>query len=253
MICRPSALVALFILAGTALGAAPEQAGTEANRVYQEALAKLQSGDLEAAVAGFLKAGELAPNWGAPNARLGVIYQLQGKEPEAREQYALAQTASFAGARVAPDEETLARRKLVISSEAYLVFLVNSARLQQGLKPLVPDPTLALVARRHSEEMRDLGYFDHDSPTPGMTNCQDRFRAVFGYKPRCIAENVSRRWGTLYSLREEKILGSHQDLMNSPGHRRNILQESCEWLGVGLAANSNGDYWFTEVFVQTGR
>jgi len=118
---------------------------------------------------------------------------------------------------------------------------------------LIPDPTVGVVARRHSEEMRDKNYFDHHSPTPGLGNCQDRFRAIHGYKPRCIGENVARRWGSLYSLRLEKILASHTDLMNSPGHRKNILYPTFEWLGIGIASNPNGDYWITEVFVESGR
>jgi len=227
--------------------------GAEATKAYQSALAKLQAGDGVAAETGFLRAAELAPDWGAPNAQLGVLYQGQGKEAEAREQYALVQIASFAAGKYPEGDAATVLRKALIENEAYLIYLVNAARLQNGQRALVPDPTVGLVARAHSEEMRDKNYFDHESPTPGLTNCQDRFRAVFGYKPRMIGENVARRWGSMYCLRPEKILQSHTDLMNSPGHRRNVLYPTFEWLGLGLAANANGDYWITEVFVESGR
>ena len=228
-------------------------ASAEATKAYQGALAKWQAGDATAAESGFLRAAELAPDWSAPNAQLGVLYQRQGKEAEAREQYSLVQTASFAAGKYEQTEAAADLRKTLIDNEAYLIYLVNAARLEDGQSILVPDPTMGLVARRHSEEMRDKNYFDHNSPTPGMTNCQDRFRAVFGYKPRCIGENVARRWGSMYCLRPEKILQSHNDLMKSPGHRQNILLPSFEWLGMGIAANANGDYWITEVFVESGR
>jgi uncharacterized protein YkwD len=248
------ALLSLFILVSLAAGAshllaADGAASSEANKVYQQALSKLNAGDQAAALAGFKRAAQMAPGWGAPNARLGVIYQLQGKEEEAREQYRLAQAACLPEV----NGQSSSQRTEIIANEAYLVYLVNEARLREGQSALVPDPTVSVVARRHSEEMRDKRYFDHASPTAGLANVQERFRAVFGYKPRCVGENVARRWGTEYCLKPEKILKSHNDLMASTGHRKNLLYPTFEWLGVGIAANANGDYWITQVFVESGR
>jgi uncharacterized protein YkwD len=247
-------LVITFLLVGVTIARAESDppASKAAIAAYREALSDWQAGHQQQAISGFSRAAQLAPRWGAPNARLGVIHQLQGREIEAREQYALTQAASL-DSPTPPSEEEAKLRVLMIANEAYVIYLINAARLQQGLTPLAPDPTLGIVARRHSEEMRDQQYFSHQSPTPGLTTCQDRFRAVFGYKPRLIGENVARRWGSLFCLTEEKILGTHNDLMASPGHRQNILLAEVQWLGVGLAANTNGDYWLTEVFVEPGR
>ncbi|MBU0609535.1 MAG: CAP domain-containing protein [Armatimonadetes bacterium] len=257
---RPYDRVLAFavVLAGLAFGAGmagadPDApASRQAIAAYREALSDWQSGRQQKAISGFARAAELAPRWGAPNARLGLIYQLQGHEAEARAQYAVTQEASLGEPRQVTEDETKLRA-LLIANEAYTVYLINASRLAQGLAPLAPDATLGIVARRHSEEMRDKHYFSHDSPTPKLRTCQDRFNAVFGYRPRLIGENVARRWGSLFCLTEEKILGTHNDLMTSPGHRRNILLDSIEWLGVGLAVNANGDYWLTEVFVEPGR
>jgi len=243
----------LLALAGGAVQADKDApASQEAIAAYREALSDWQAGHQDEAISGFAKAAQLAPRWGAPNARLGVIYQLQQRETEARKQYALTQAASL-DATPPPSGTDAKLHDLILTCEAYTVYLVNQARLQNGLTTLVPDPTLGIVARRHSEEMRDKNYFGHDSPTPGLATCQDRFRAVFGYRPRLIGENVARRWGTLFCLTEERIAGTHSDFMNSQGHRHNILLDSIEWLGVGIAANANGDYWVTEVFVEPGR
>lgn len=242
-----------LLLAGHALPlSADSNASAAAVSAYQDALAKLKAGDQTAAEKGFKHAAELAPHWGAPNGQLGVMYQLQGQEEQAREQYALTQAASF-GQEECLDAAAAKVRTQLIANEAYIVYLVNAARLDDGKQILVPDPTMGVVARLHSDEMRDKSYFEHISPTPGLTNCQDRFKAVCGYKPRLIGENISRRWGTLYSLCPAKILQSHYDLMASPGHRKNILYPTFEWLGVGISVNANGDYWFTEVFVESGR
>jgi uncharacterized protein YkwD len=239
--------------AGLPVRAAEYAAGNEAKKVYQQALSKLNAGEQAAAITGFKRAAELAPGWGAPNARLGVIYQLQGKEQEAREQYRLAQAVALPKLASDASELQITQRDEILTNEAYLIYLVNAARLEDGKAALAPDPTVSVVARLHSEEMRDKRYFDHASPTPGLANCQDRFRALFGYKPRCIGENVARRWGTAYCLRPEKILKSHNDLMASTGHRHNLLYPTFEWLGVGIAVNEAGDYWITQVFVESGR
>lgn len=249
----PAILLAVVLTVSSVLAADTNPpASQEAVAAYREALTDWEAGRQDQAISGFRHAADLAPDWGAPNARLGVIYQLQGQETESRAQYALAQTASMPKPGQLCDEE-LKLRKLIIDGEAQLIYLTNAARLENGLPVVVPDPTVDVVARRHSEEMRDKNYFSHESPTQGMTSCQDRFRAVFGYKPRLIAENVARRWGSMFCLCEEKLLDTHHDLMNSPGHRHNILYPTVEWLGLGIAANSNGDYWVTEVFVQPGR
>jgi uncharacterized protein YkwD len=248
-------LLALGVLVLGTVGARAADdapASRAAIAAYREALTDWQAGHQEQAITGFSRAAELAPQWGAPNARLGVIYQLQGREDDSRRQYAMTQLASLGEPGQLPEEEAKLRA-LALMYEAQTIYLVNGARLEQGLPALVPDPTLAIVARRHSDEMRDKRYFSHDSPTSGLRTCQDRFLAQFGYRPRLIGENVARRWGTLFCLTEEKIVGTHNDLMNSPGHRHNILLEDVEWLGVGISANANGDYWLTEVFVQPGR
>jgi uncharacterized protein YkwD len=37
--------------------------------------------------------------------------------------------------------------------------------------------------------------------------------------------------------------------MNSPGHRKNILEPRWKESGIGIFINSNGTYYFTQVFV----
>lgn len=224
-------------------------ASREAVAAYREALSQWEAGRPQAAVSGFTRAVQLAPAWGAPHARLGVVHQLAKRETEARQEYALAQAPALE-----PAQRNDPNAELLQTGEALLIYLINDTRMQQGLPVLVPDATVGVVARRHSEEMRDKSYFEHTSPTPRLTTCQDRFFAIFGYRPRLIAENLARRWGRgIFCLSEPKVRGTHVDLMNSPGHRHNILYPSVTWIGVGMAANANGDYWVTEVFVEPGR
>ena len=248
-------LLTCALLASSLMAASDptSQAPAEAVAAYRQGLDRWEARQQQGAAAAFLRAAELAPRWGAPYARLGVICQLQGKEQEARERYLQVQDISL-GPTGNMSEAQAHLRGLIVCNEAYVTFLINAARLENGQQALVPDPTMGIVARRHSEEMRDRSYFSHTSPTPGLSGCQDRFNAVFGYRPRLIGENIARRWGVgMYCLTEPKVHESHVDLMNSEGHRANILHPDFEWVGVGLAANDKGDYWITEEFVLPGR
>ena len=130
-----------------------------------------------------------------------------------------------------------------------LVFeLINQERTQRGLNALKWNDDLADIGRAHSAEMRDKKYFAHESATPGLKNPLDRYVEGTGRTPRLIAENIYRAWGSHSFLNENDIRVAHKALMDSPGHRENILLGSANSVGVGLVANSTGDIWLTEMF-----
>jgi uncharacterized protein YkwD len=132
--------------------------------------------------------------------------------------------------------------------EQSMLQMVNTARAAAGLTPLTWSEELAEVARAHSAEMRDLNYFSHDSPTKGMQEPMDRYQAAFNRSPRLVAENIYRAWGSQHRMSEEDIRKAHTALMNSAGHRANILLPNATRLGVGIVANENGDLWITQTF-----
>ncbi|MFS8651704.1 MAG: CAP domain-containing protein, partial [Caldibacillus sp.] len=41
---------------------------------------------------------------------------------------------------------------------------------------------------------------------------------------------------------------AHEGLMNSPGHRENILNKGFEFTGVGVAFNEQNEPYFTQIF-----
>ena len=134
--------------------------------------------------------------------------------------------------------------------ERQLFALVNEERRKRGLNELLPDETLTKIAREHAAEMREKGFFAHESPTPGRREPLDRYMLYETRKPQTIAENVARRWGSRPSLNESNIRGTHADLMQSSHHRANILREGLTHLGIGVASNGQGDFWVTEVFAK---
>jgi len=106
--------------------------------------------------------------------------------------------------------------------EARMLQLVNAERIAAGLKPLAPDPELTEVARRHSADMFARGYFAHDTPE-GLTPF-DRMRAA-DVRFLTAGENLALA---------PTISVAHSGLMNSPGHRANILRREFGRVGIGV-------------------
>jgi uncharacterized protein YkwD len=106
--------------------------------------------------------------------------------------------------------------------EKQMLDLVNRERQAAGLQPLAPDPELTEVARRHSTDMFARGYFAHDTPE-GLTPF-DRMRAA---NVRFITAGENLALGPTISV-------AHTGLMNSPGHRANILRREFGRVGIGV-------------------
>lgn len=106
--------------------------------------------------------------------------------------------------------------------EAEMLQLVNNERAKRGLSPVKADPELTAVARAHSTDMFARGYFSHY--TPEKKDPFDRMKTA-GVKFLTAGENLALG-------RTLKIC--HEGLMNSPGHRANILNPSFGRLGIGI-------------------
>lgn len=136
----------------------------------------------------------------------------------------------------------------LIKLESLMLGYVNSARAKAGLKALALDATLSEISRAHSAEMRDKKYFAHESPTKVLRDPLDRYRLGYGSTPRLVAENIFRAWGSRRKIEDADALRAHNSLMNSPGHKENILREVPTKIGIGFVANDNGDLWVTQMF-----
>lgn len=106
--------------------------------------------------------------------------------------------------------------------EARMLELVNQERRAAGLQPLQADPELTEVARRHSADMFARGYFAHD--TPEGISPFDRMRAA-NVRFTTAGENLALA---------PTIPVAHTGLMNSPGHRANILRPQFGRVGIGV-------------------
>jgi uncharacterized protein YkwD len=106
--------------------------------------------------------------------------------------------------------------------EARMLDLINRERLAAGLKPLAPDPELTEVARRHSADMFARGYFAHE--TPEGRDPFDRMREA-NVRFLTAGENLALA---------PTVQVAHIGLMNSPGHRANILNKDFGRVGIGI-------------------
>ncbi|WP_273000113.1 stalk domain-containing protein [Hydrogenibacillus schlegelii] len=113
--------------------------------------------------------------------------------------------------------------------------LINAFRKAHGLSTLLPDPKLDRVARLHSEEMTQHRYFDHVSKVTGKT-LGDRLRDQ-GVPFSKAGENLAQT---------DDILVSHVGLINSPGHRKNLLDPEWDRMGIGTSDRNT-----TQVFIKT--
>jgi uncharacterized protein YkwD len=100
--------------------------------------------------------------------------------------------------------------------------LLNADRAHAGLPALAWDAQLAAVARAHSADMQAHGFFGHISPTTG--SAADRAKRA-NVDAMLILENVARAFTPGEAER---------GLMNSPGHRANILHREATRVGIGV-------------------
>ncbi len=142
-------------------------------------------------------------------------------------------------ATLTPDETPL---KSADSAAAYALQLLNADRQAHGVPPLAWDPQLAAIAREHSADMRDNGFFGHVSPTTGMH--PDRL-AKAKYVAIASAENVAHN---------PSVFEAELGLMHSLGHRRNILDPQMTHVGVGVAGADDDQgrrrWWLTQLFAR---
>ena len=120
-------------------------------------------------------------------------------------------------------------------SAAEVVRITNAERAKAGCPALRVDARLTTAAQLHSADMSANSYFSHTSRDG--RSFADRIRAQ-GY-PTPAAENIARG--------QRSASAVMQAWLNSPGHRRNILNCSLRAIGVGFAP---GNVW-TQDFGRT--
>lgn len=126
--------------------------------------------------------------------------------------------------------------QLSTKDEQELLRLVNQERAKLNLSQLTLDLTLQAVGRAHSLDMFRRGYFSHHNPEG--QDPFDRLKA-HGVHYHIAGENLALA---------PTVAMAHTGLMNSPGHRRNILEPKYNRIGIGAYKDSKYGIMFTQVF-----
>ncbi len=121
--------------------------------------------------------------------------------------------------------------------EQEMLALVNAERTKAGLQPLAVDLTLAQAAEAKSQDMIDRQYFAHESPTYGSPF---EMMSRFGVSYRSAAENIACN---------QTVAAAHTALMNSSGHRANILNAQYTHIGIGIVNGGQCGKMFTQMFI----
>jgi hypothetical protein len=127
-------------------------------------------------------------------------------------------------------------------AESLAARLVADDRSRFGLTSLSWDPELAAIARAHSAEMAEEGYFAHVSPRTGSV--ADRLHRA-AYPASFAAENIAM---------SPRLGEAQESLMRSPGHRAAILSPEATHFGIGVVTRHDQTqgtvHHLTQLFVR---
>lgn len=99
---------------------------------------------------------------------------------------------------------------------------LNRDRAKKGLPALAYDEKLADVGRAHSKDMKEAGFFAHESPRTGTL--EDRLDRA-GILVLAARENLGEGPG---------VDGTEDALLASPGHYANIMADDVTHIGIGI-------------------
>ncbi len=167
----------------------------------------------------------------------------------------------------------------VTDIEHWIVFFTNEERKPAGLAPFLYNTAISVIARRHSENMGRQNNQAHDLDGKNPTNrAMDSGYDCRAYRPDGsytygLSENIAQQAQVTWSIRtdngpwkpdvtlDDKQVAKAlvQAWMDSPGHRRNILETAARRIGVGVAITPDkrhgppwGNVWATQNFSQCG-
>ncbi len=145
-------------------------------------------------------------------------------EPQSKEKITLDVTPKSADLRVDA------------AAESRMLELVNAERAKVGAPALVMDAKIVTVTRAHSRDMFERRYFSHYSPEG--EDAADRMQKG-GVSFSVAGENLA------YA---PDVNTAHQGLMDSPGHKRNILDPQFRRIGIGIITTDSYGMMITQNF-----
>lgn len=146
-----------------------------------------------------------------------------------------------------PDDESTPgissrRMREIESLEQQCLDEVNKIRHIRRRRPLEFYESLLSVAREYSRHMAEQHFFGHNDPE-GRTVRERVSEAHIRW--RIVGENLASSNGYI-----NPVAASLRSWMESPGHRRNILDRDYDLTAIGVWIAPDGTVYFTEIFIK---
>lgn len=122
------------------------------------------------------------------------------------------------------------------NAEEEMFLKVNEERKSLAIPEFLKDPLLTEVARSHAKDMWENKYFSHISYEGNDVG------------DRLDFANISYIYAGENLALAPTIITAHSGLMNSEGHRKNILDPNFKNIGIGVIDNGYYGKMFVQVF-----
>ncbi len=154
----------------------------------------------------------------------GKVAGVQG-EAATKKQYVARTPQAVASSRKDEDD----------AFEQRVLELINVERQKAGLAPVSYNATLDSAAEKHAAHMAAVRRMAHDGIGDGDPGARAR------------AEGWRKSWGENVATGQTSPEQVVREWMNSPTHRRNIMDPNFRNMGVGLTMGADGrSYWAQE-------
>lgn len=146
--------------------------------------------------------------------------------------------------KIATNPTLLQPRLDVQKIEDQIYAMTNEKRAEHGLRPLTCDTELDAIARAHSDDMAERGYYTHDTPE-GLTPTDRAQMAGYYCQKRShvgLGENLMKMY-TPFVIHEKTLSIEAIDAwMDSSGHRQNMLHPDYDRIGIGVGTKASVAY-----------
>lgn len=144
----------------------------------------------------------------------------------------------------------------VTAMERDILTLTNAKRAAAGFAPVKLSRVLSNYARQWSQMMAnhqvEFGHGVEGTPTDGGVRRRQASLAM-DREYSGGSENVHRHNNEPTFTDQQHANRAVESWMDSPGHRKNMLNPEQEYIGIGVAASNDGDLYFTQIYLKLPR
>lgn len=143
-----------------------------------------------------------------------------------------------------PTPRSVLNEEQLAEAERRIVGLTNDFRREQGRPAVRPDRQLRATAEAFAQYMARTSRYGH---TADGREPADRAKAQ-GYDYCLVSENIAYQYNSAGFETGELARAFTQGWINSPGHRKNMMDPDVVHTGVAIARSDNGTYYAVQLF-----